>query len=201
MLSSQSPGKGTPKEVSPDLICVAVVVGPHGIQGSVKVKSFSPESQLDHHSIFFLPEGGVVEVMRRKPVGKGLLAFDLKGIKDRAGAESLQGALLYVRRKDLPSLEENEFLHKDLLGMEGQTPSGDTIGKVVAVYNFGAGDILEFLTSEGGRVTVPFTQEAVPVVDLKAQKIQVDWPILEEKKKRKQEKDTVSSPPGDDSVS
>jgi 16S rRNA processing protein RimM len=71
-------------------------------------------------------------------------------------------------RSALPAPTEEEFYHADLIGMSVVSDNGQDIGKVHAVHNFGAGDILEIQTSEGGSLDLPFTKAAVPKIDLAA---------------------------------
>jgi 16S rRNA processing protein RimM len=90
----------------------------------------------------------------------------LEGVSDRDQATALRGTRLFVLRSALPAPTEEEFYHADLIGMLAVSASGQDIGKVHAVHNFGAGDILEIRTAEGGSLDLPFTKTAVPKVDL-----------------------------------
>jgi 16S rRNA processing protein RimM len=121
-----------------------------------------------------------MSIQGRKQAGKGLMAFKLEGISHPESAESLQGMGVWVHRKEMAPLEEEEFWHQDLMGLQGQTVEGEFLGELKAVYNFGAGDVLEFVTPEKEKITVPFTKEAVPQIDIKNRKILVDWPIFKQ---------------------
>jgi len=116
-----------------------------------------------------------INLMQRdvKPIGKALVA-DFDGIGDRNAAERLRGTELYVPRSRLPRPHEDEFYHVDLIGLEARTVTGEPLGTVRAVNDFGAGDILEII---GARtVLVPFTRAIVPEVDLAAGTLTVDPP-------------------------
>jgi 16S rRNA processing protein RimM len=99
----------------------------------------------------------------------GVLAARLAGVADRTTAESLKGTPLYVEKSRLPAPEEDEWYYDDLIGLKALAPDGAEIGEIAAVQNYGAGDLLE-IRLRGGRQTVlvPFTQAAVPEVDVKA---------------------------------
>jgi len=109
--------------------------------------------------------------------GKDFLVARLKGITDRAAAERLRNTDLYVARERLPAPEPEEFYYADLIGLRAEDNAGKTIGVVVAVHNFGAGDILEIAPAGGGdTVMLPFSTAAVPNVEIAAGRIVVDMP-------------------------
>ena len=90
----------------------------------------------------------------------------LKGITTREDAERINGLELYISRDTLPETEEGEYYHADLIGLRALDPAGAMIGKVLAVHNFGAGDIIEIAPPEGATLLLPFTDAVVPTVDL-----------------------------------
>lgn len=99
----------------------------------------------------------------------------LEGIHNRTQAEGLKGISFYIPRETLPDLSEEEYYHEDLLGLSVQKPSGDKVGTVKAVHNFGAGDVLEIQVWGGGETFFyPFTKEAVPDVNLREGFILID---------------------------
>lgn len=119
-----------------------------------------------------------VDITRLTPV-KGGFAAKLKGVDDRNAAEALKGVGLYVTREQLGEAEdEDEFFHADLIGLAVEQAGEGVIGKVAAVQNFGADDLLEIVL-EGRKQTVllPFTKEAVPVVDVHGGRVVVDPPV------------------------
>ena len=81
---------------------------------------------------------------------------------DHTAAEALRGTVLTVARSALPPLEEGEYYHADLIGLAAVSDAGEPLGTVVAVENFGAGDLLEIERPTGKRFMVPMTAAAVP---------------------------------------
>jgi 16S rRNA processing protein RimM len=130
------------------------VIGAHGINGEVRLKLFADniESLRRHRSVQVgsrtLTLKGVREA--KDPIAR------FSEIEDRAAADSLRGELVTVSRSALPPLEEGEYYHVDLIGLDCVDASGASLGKVVAVENFGAGDLLEVETTDGKRALVPF---------------------------------------------
>jgi 16S rRNA processing protein RimM len=115
-----------------------------------------------------------VEVIRVTP--KGVVAR-IAGVGDRSGADALKGASLYVDRDRLPAPGEGEFYHADLIGLAAVDAEGRPLGEVVAVYNHGAGDLLELRLAESGKTElVAFTDAFVPEVDLAARRVVVVLP-------------------------
>ena len=100
--------------------------------------------------------------------GKGQIAVRVAGITDREAAEALKGQRLYVRRALLPEPDADEFYYADLIGQVARRTTGEIVGKIRAVYDFGAGDVLEIVDETGALIMVPFTRDAVPEVDLGA---------------------------------
>jgi 16S rRNA processing protein RimM len=141
---------------------------PQGLQGEVRIRSFTAEpgaiadyGQLEDETGTRLFE---IESLRVTP--KALIAR-LKGVESRDQAEALTGTKLYVPRFRLPEREENEWYHSDLIGLAALAPDGAALGTVIAVHNFGAGDLLEIRPAGGGAtVLMPFTRETVPEVDV-----------------------------------
>lgn len=150
-------------------ICLGAIVGVHGIKGEVKVKSFTEtDRNLDHYGLLTDQKGRSWEV---KVTGhsKELLRVKLKGIDDRNSAKDLIGCKLYTDRENLPEIKnEDEFYQADLIGLEVRLKDGKTVGKVVGIYNFGAGEIVEIKLADGGREEmIPFNHVYVPEVNIK----------------------------------
>ncbi|MEE9140737.1 MAG: ribosome maturation factor RimM [Alphaproteobacteria bacterium] len=158
-------------------ICIGVIVGAHGVQGAVRVRSFTddpgdvgaygPVSDESGERTFEL------EVTGR---AKGAVIARIAGVSDRDAAQALAGLELHVPRAALPEPEEDEFYYADLAGLVAELADGTRLGKVAAVYNFGAGDVVEVERDEGGSLMVPFTRAVVPVVDLDAGRMVIDPP-------------------------
>jgi 16S rRNA processing protein RimM len=99
------------------------------------------------------------------------------GVDSREAAESLKGAELYVTRATFPGTDEHEFYHADLLGLRADDDLGRSIGKVIAVHNFGAGDVIEIARDDdNGTVLMPFTREVVPTIDIAEGRIVIAAP-------------------------
>ena len=155
-------------------VTLAVVAGAHGIGGEVRLKLFSEgvESLGRHQQV---EVGGRPFTLKSvKPGGRGAIA-SFAGIADRSAAEALRGLLLTVPRSSLPPLEEGEYYHADLIGLPCEDSGGEMLGMVVAVENFGAGDILEIERSDGRRTMVPFRDG---VAELEEGRIRVDPAFL-----------------------
>lgn len=159
-------------------VTLGVIVGVHGVRGLVRVKSFT---EVPDDIVAYGPlkdatgKSYELEVTGR---AKGVLLVRIAGIRDRNEAEALKGTELQIERDRLPEADEDEFYHADLIGLRAETVSGDGLGQVVAVQNFGAGDLLE-IRLDGSRKTVlvPFDGEVVPEVDLDAGRLVVDPPV------------------------
>ncbi len=151
-----------------DKVCLGAIVGVHGIRGEVKVKSFSEdEKNLTHYGLLSNDKGDKSFDIKIVGHSKELLRCKIKGVEDRTTAETLIGTGLYVKRDLLPPLKDEEFYHTDLIGLEAKNSSGEVLGRVNALYNFGAGDILEIKMADGSLEMVPFTKSFVPVINIK----------------------------------
>jgi 16S rRNA processing protein RimM len=117
-----------------------------------------------------------LEITSLKPAGKTLLAR-FKSIGDRSAAEQIRNVALYVSRDRLPEPATEEFYHADLIGLRAQTKDGAAIGTVVAIHNFGAGDLLELQPAgRAASLMLPFTAATVPVIDIAGGRIVVTPP-------------------------
>ena len=130
------------------------------------MKSFTADpTSLNDYGPLFASDGRVFEIERLRP-SKGVVIAKFRGIDDRNAAEALNGVELFVERSALPPAEAGEYYHADLIGLEAVDADGQPLGRVVAVENFGAGDILEIAPPDGVSLLVPFTDAAVPVIDI-----------------------------------
>jgi 16S rRNA processing protein RimM len=136
-------------------IALAAVAGAHGVKGELRLKLFSESaaSLASHPSLYV---GGVTRrVLAIRASGKTAVAR-LEGIGDRSAAEALRGSLVEIDRSALPPLEEGEYYHVDLIGLPAIDCAGKPVGMVVAVENYGAGDLLEIEMENGRRSLIPF---------------------------------------------
>ena len=145
-------------------VTLAAVSGAHGIGGEVRLKLFaqSPESLGRHKAVEV--GGRMLTLKSVKPGGGGAIARFAE-VNDRSGAEGLRGSLIVVPRSALPPLEEGEYYHADLLGLPCESLEGEPLGTVVAVEDFGAGDIIEIEKPDGKRSMVPFRAGVADLVD------------------------------------
>jgi 16S rRNA processing protein RimM len=162
-----------PKPQNP--IQMAVIGAAHGIKGELRVKSFTGDPlAIGDYSPLYSEDGRAFAIVDIR-MQKDMAVVRFKGVTERNAAEALTGTALFVDRDMLPDeLEEEEFYHADLVGLEAVDLEDGPIGKVIAVQNFGGGDILEIARSGRTTVLVPFTKAAVPVVDMAARRLQVD---------------------------
>ena len=149
-----------------DLVAVGVIVSAHGIHGKVKIRSFTadPQDILSYGALLDKTGKRRFDIVINGETQNGLIAH-ITGIEDRNAAEALRGTELYIHRSALPETQEEEFYYSDLIGLPVQDNGGCAIGKVMAVHNFGAGDIIEIsLHSTGKRELYPFTKEIFPEI-------------------------------------
>jgi 16S rRNA processing protein RimM len=159
-----------------DRICVAQIGAAHGIRGEVRLRSFTQDPMaITSYGPLESEDGArrfTIEALRP---AKDHFVARLAGIADRDAAETLTNLKLYVSRDRLPPIaDEGTYYHADLVGLLAVTPDGAALGTVTAIHNFGAGDLVEIKAESGGKVLmVPFTDAAVPEVDMKARRIVV----------------------------
>jgi 16S rRNA processing protein RimM len=155
-------------------VALAAVAGAHGVRGEVRLKLFSDsEASLARHENLFV-SGALRRLLSVRVGGKTAIAH-FEGIDDRSAAESLRGSLIEVERSSLPELEEGEYYHSDLVGLACTDREGGNFGTVVAVENFGAGDLLEVELPNGKRSLIPFRNG---IADLEDGRIVLDPEFL-----------------------
>lgn len=161
-----------------DLTCVGAIAGAYGVRGEVRLKSFCAEPGAIAQYAPLLTEDGTRSFsVTLTGTVKGGLAARLGGIGSREEAAAMKGTRLFVPRDRLPALPDDEFYHADLIGLEVLDTGGAHLGRVRAVHDHGAGDILEILgPGLKAPAMLPFTKDAVPTVDLSVGRIVVDPP-------------------------
>ena len=159
-----------------NLICLAKIVAAHGIKGEVKIKTFTlaPKDVFSYGALSN-KEGTRLFELTFKGLQKGLLRAKIKGIETRNDAEGLVGTELFISRDKLPELQNDTFYQADLIGadvLDAKTAS--KIGKVVGIFNFGAGDILEIKFDDVKQTEMlPFNNDYVPNVDVQNKTVSV----------------------------
>jgi 16S rRNA processing protein RimM len=158
-------------------VCVGAIGGAFGVRGEVRLKSFCAiPADIASYGPLYAEDGRRFEVKLTGQTSNGLSAR-LSGVTTKDEADALRGLSLYAPREALPSLPDDEFYHADLIGLEVFDTGGTPLGRVKAVLNHGAGDILELhLPGAAGTRLLPFTKAAVPTVDLAARRIVADPP-------------------------
>jgi 16S rRNA processing protein RimM len=160
-------------------ILVGVFGAPHGVRGEVRLKSYTADPAAIRTYGPLLDASGtrrfVIEALR--PTGKDMFVARVKGVSDRESAEALNGTQLFVARDVLPAPEEEEFYYADLIGLRVDSEHGEVLGSVIALHNFGAGDILEIApppdAADKTTAMLAFTRALVPIVDVPGRRIVV----------------------------
>ena len=148
-------------------VLLAAVIGAQGLKGEVKAKLFTatPDA-LPRYGVLHTRDGRKLVITAFRPGKEGEAVIAFEGVRDRNQAEALKGTELFVDRAALPQTDEDEFYHADLIGLEVRDSEGRVLGKVNALHNFGASDVLEFTRPDGDTVHIAFTKETVPVLNI-----------------------------------
>jgi len=164
-----------------DRVCVAQIGSPHGVRGEVRLKSFTADPlAVKDYGPLTSEDGTTTFVIEAVREAKDHLVARLAGVSDRDAAARLARTRLYVARTRLPPPAADEFYHADLIGLAAVHADGSEVGTVVAIHDFGAGDILELRPAAGGAtILLPFTDAFVPRVDLAGGRITVVLPATE----------------------
>jgi len=154
-------------------VCLGQIGAAHGLGGEVRLRSFTSNPQaIAGYGPLETEDGRIFEIETIRPAKDHFVAR-LSGICDRNAAEQLTNVKLYVPRERLPEPDEaDEFYHADLIGLAVLDPAGSRLGTVIAIHNFGAGDLIEVQPQSGGKTElIPFDAAYVPVVDVAAGRI------------------------------
>ncbi len=161
-----------------DRICVGAISGAFGVKGEVRLKSFCAQPEaIAAYAPLWTEDGSRSFTVKITRAIQGGLAARLSGVATKEEADALRGVSLYAERSKLPNLPDDEFYHADLIGLEVFDTGGKRLGTVRAIYDHGAGDILEiFAPGRKTALLLPFTRAVVPTVDLTAGRIIADPP-------------------------
>jgi len=155
-------------------IALAAVAGAHGVRGELRLKLFSASIEsLSRHKKLYV--GGAERRLLAILEGGKTAVARFEGIGDRSAAEDLRGSLVEIDRSELPALQEGEYYHADLIGLAAVDGAGEPVGNVIAVENYGAGDLLEIEDGQGSRRLIPYRDG---IADLRDGKIVVDREFL-----------------------
>ena len=154
-------------------VTLAAVTGAHGVAGEVRLKLLGEGFEaLKPHKSF---NEGALTVSKLRSDNKGGAIARFAEVADRTAAENLRGTVLTVSRDALPQLEEGEFYYSDLLELPVVTDNGEAVGRVCAVENFGATEIIEIEQPDGKKFMVPLTKQAVPRWDSETLTVSSDF--------------------------
>jgi 16S rRNA processing protein RimM len=158
-------------------ICVARIGAAHGVHGQVKLWTFTEDPlAVKRYGPLASKDGARQFEVTHAREAKGHLIATLKGVATRDAAERLNGVELYVTRERLPATAADEYYRADLIGLAAVNGAGDPLGRVVAIHNFGAGDIIEIAPGQGTTLLLPFTNAVVPSVDLAGGRVTIELP-------------------------
>jgi len=158
-------------------ICVARIGAAHGVRGEVKLWTFTedPFAVKEYGPLTTKDGARQFEVTHVREARDHLVAT-LKGIATREDAERLNGIELYIAREKLPETDDDEYYHADLIGLAAVNAANEPLGRVTAIHNFGAGDIIEIAPAQGPTMLLPFTNAVVPTVDLAGGRVVIELP-------------------------
>jgi 16S rRNA processing protein RimM len=156
----------------PALVCVARIGAAHGVRGAVKLWTFTEDPfAVRSYGLLSSKDGKRQFEVATARAAKDHLVATFKGVTTRDEAERL-----YVAREKLPATDEGEYYHTDLIGLAAVTTAGDALGRVLAIHNFGAGDIIEIAPPTGTTMLLPFTDAVVPEVDITGGRVVIALP-------------------------
>lgn len=162
---------------APAQVCVARIGAAHGVRGAVKLWTFTEDPfAVKRYGPLSTKDGTRQFEIASAREAKGHLIAQFKGIATRDEAERLNGLELYVPRAKLPATDDGEYYHADLIGLAAVTTTNEPLGRVIAIHNFGAGDILEIAPPTGATMLLPFTNAVVPTVDIAGGCVLIELP-------------------------
>lgn len=154
------------------LVLVGRVAGAFGVRGEVRISAYTarPEALLAYRDLLREDGSPGLTLESGRPHKDGVVAR-CPQVATKEAADALRGLRLFVPRAALPEPEEDEFYLTDLIGLAAVTPEGAALGRIKAVHDFGAGDLLEIEPARGSAWHLPFTRDCVPVVDIAGGKV------------------------------
>ena len=158
-------------------VLLGVVAAPHGVRGLVRIKSFTEDPMaVASYGPLSDESGKKMYRVEALSAARDAVLARIEGVADRTAAEAVRGLRLYVERSALPEAGDREWYEADLVGLPAVGKDGRSWGKVVAFHDFGAGPVMEVSGSSMGGLMLPFTDEAVPEIDIEGGKVIVDPP-------------------------
>ncbi len=157
-----------------DLVCIGVITAPHGVSGMVLVKSFTQiPADIKSYPVILNEKRERMDLKFTAKSTKDAFIAKIDGVTTRNDTEKYRRVKLYVERASLPKIDDEAYYHIDLLGCSVTTLNGLDLGHVKAIYNYGAGDILE-VSNDREICMIPFHTDGVPVLELEHKRITVD---------------------------
>jgi 16S rRNA processing protein RimM len=158
-------------------VCVARIGAAHGVRGAVKLWTFTEDPlAVQGYGPLMTKDGARQFQIAGVRAARDHLVVAFKGIATRNDAEKLNGIELYVPRERLPDTDDDEYYHADLIGLAAVSAADEPLGRVIAIHNFGAGDIIEIAPPKGATMLLPFTNAVVPTVDLEGGRVVIEPP-------------------------
>jgi len=158
-------------------ICVARIGAAHGVRGAVKLWIFTEDPlAVLRYGPLTTKDGAHHFTVAHAREAKDHLVATLQGVTTRDDAEKLNGVELYIARDKLPVTDDDEYYHADLIGLSAVTVTDEPIGRVIAIHNFGAGDLIEIAPAHGPTMLLPFTNAVVPTVDIAGGRVVIELP-------------------------
>lgn len=158
-------------------VCVARIGAAHGVRGAVKLWTFTEDPlAIEDYGPLATKDGERHLELTSAREAKDHLVVTFKGVTTRDEAERLNGVELYIPRDKLPATEEDEYYHADLIGLDAITTADEPLGRVIAIHNFGAGDIIEIAPESGTTILLPFSNAVVPTVDIPGGRVVIELP-------------------------
>lgn len=157
-----------------DRVLIAKIAAAHGIRGEVRMRCFTEmPNDVGAYGPLMDAEGREFTVSGVRPANGPFVVARIEGVHDRNGAEALAGCDLYASRDRLPPPGENEWYYSDLIDLVAVDEDGALLGTVIAVHDFGAGDLIEIAPPDGKPWLVPFTGQCVPDINMKDRTITI----------------------------
>jgi 16S rRNA processing protein RimM len=158
-------------------VCVARIGAAHGVRGAVKLWTFTEDPlAVQGYGALMTKDGARQFEITGVRAAKDHLVATFKGVATRNDAERLNGIELYVPRERLPDTDGDEYYHADLIGLAAVSATNEPLGRVIAIHNFGAGDIIEIAPPKGATMLLPFTNAVVPTVDVEGGRVVIELP-------------------------
>lgn len=158
-------------------VCVARIGAAHGVRGAVKLWTFTEDPlAVQSYGPLMTKDGARQFEIANLRAAKDHLVATFRGIASRNDAEKLNGIELYVPREKLPDTDDGEYYHADLIGLAAVNAADEPLGRVIAIHNFGAGDIIEIAPPKGPTLLLPFSNAVVPTVDIAGGRVVIELP-------------------------